>query len=171
METKKRVEKLALEKKRYEDFIEQNPKGKLGIFLETDQDVMEEVRHIIQKQIFVVLETNIFCGAYIFQTGRDPSMDGVEAFLFCGRVKPSISWGNGKNITKKDMIEIGFEVETLYESVLKYNSRVVEAQLQRMFHHLPLGRRLWQMVDRGAKNDQNFEEKKCTSLVLLIISN
>ena len=112
METKKRVEKLALEKKRYEDFIEQTPKGKLGFFLETDQDVMEEVRHIILKQIFAVLEAYIFCGAYIFQTGRDPSMNGVEAFLFCGRVKPSISWGIGKNITKNEMIEIGFEVET-----------------------------------------------------------
>ena len=69
------------------------------------------------------------------------------------------------------MIKTGFKVETLYESVLKYNYRVVEAQLQRMFYHLPLSRRLWQTVDRGAKNDQNFEEKKCTSLVLLIILN
>mmetsp|Transcript_21646 Transcript_21646/g.26562 ORF Transcript_21646/g.26562 Transcript_21646/m.26562 type:complete len:84 (+) Transcript_21646:610-861(+) len=48
--------------------------------------------------------------------------------------------------------DLGFNVEVLFTSSLKFNARNVEDALQRMFQYLPLGhRRLWRFPDRGAK--------------------
>lgn len=55
------------------------------------------------------------------------------------------------------MIKIGFKVEIIYESTLKYNTRRVEGKLQKMFHNLPYGScRLWKKPDMGAKNDKKI---------------
>ena len=41
----------------------------------------------------------------------------------------------------------------MYSSKWKVNARNVEGALQRRFHDLPLGHRLWRAVDKGAKFD------------------
>ena len=97
---------------------------------------------------------------YIYKTGRDPSITGVEAVSVISRRCPPICWGDGENITGTQMRQLGFKVEILYESTWLCNARSVEAQLQKMFHHLPLGRRLWKMIDMGAKNHQDLDDKR-----------
>ena len=74
----------------------------------------------------------------------------LSMHTFCQCIAPPLCWRNGKNLTRKDMMKIGFKAETLHESKLKHNARKVEAKLQKMYHHLPYGSRLWKQPDMGA---------------------
>ena len=98
---------------------------------------------------------------YIYETGGDPSSDGIEPYMFLSRLRSPLYWRNGMYLSRKDMTDIGFEVLPLYKSTLKINARKVEAELQSMYHYLPFGHiRLWKYPDMGAKCDQNFNEKR-----------
>ena len=57
---------------------------------------------------------------------------------------------DGTRLTREDAREVGFDFQEVYESSLQYNSRNVEASLQYLLHHLPLGVRLWRCPDKGA---------------------
>ena len=113
----------------------------------------------IGKQIFDEIKEGKI-SLYIWETGHDPSSNGIEPYAFLSRVASPLYWRNGMYITRKDMMDIGFKVIPLYQSTLKINARKVKAELQCMYHYLPYGRnRLWKHIDMGAKFDQYFEEK------------
>ena len=117
---------------------------------------------------------------YIFYTARVAAIEGVEwAAFLSGRSGYTMdSEGNHQSkpsnpvlrhtqtsdlyretcssdktiITRTQMKDdLGFKVEVLITSKFKINARDVEDALQNKFQHLPLGKRLWSIPDRGAK--------------------
>ena len=74
------------------------------------------------------------------------------------RNRPVLLWSNRKIITGKEaQDQFGFQFIELASFTLMMNARRVEDALQRKFHHLPLGHRLWRKVDRGGKYDKKVD--------------
>ena len=53
--------------------------------------------------------------------------------------------------------ELKFEIIEIYASTLMVNARYVEKALQSLYMHVPLGTRLWRIVDKGKKYDTEID--------------
>ena len=84
-------------------------------------DVAEKLRLIVNKKSFDEIFTKEGMSFYIYYTGCDVSSNGDKPFDFLSCIRPPVFGSNGTNIiSRSDMIEIGFKVEILYESTLKF---------------------------------------------------
>jgi hypothetical protein len=90
---------------------------------------------------------------YFGYTGRRIKEEWLRWLTERG-ARPTLLWADDTNITMGDAeIELEFEEIEVFSSLWKVNARAVEGALQKRFHHLPLGHRLWRDVDKGAKYD------------------
>jgi hypothetical protein len=108
---------------------------------------------------------------YFGYTGRPIKEEFLRWLTERGGGQPTLLWADGRLITMGEAaLELEFEAIEVYSSHWKVNARSVEAALQKRFHHLPLGHRLWRDADMGAKFDTEKDVGK-RHKVFLTFSN
>ena len=74
------------------------------------------------------------------------------------RNRPVLRWADGAVIKESEATtELKFGIIEIYASTLMVNARYVEKALQSLYMHVPLGTRLWRIVDKGKKYDTEID--------------
>ena len=72
--------------------------------------------------------------------------------------RPVLRWADGALIKESAATnELKFVIIEIYASTLMVNARYVEKALQSLYMHVPLGTRLWRIVDKGKKYDTEID--------------
>ena len=72
--------------------------------------------------------------------------------------RPVLRWADGALIKESEATnKLKFVIIEIYASTLMVNARYVEKALQSLYMHVPLGTRLWRIVDKGKKYDTEID--------------
>ena len=95
---------------------------------------------------------------WLTERGAGEQLDNGDFVKKSGVNRPVLRWADGALIKESEATnELKFVIIEIYASTLMVNACYVEKALQSLYMHIPLGTRLWRIVDKGKKYDTEID--------------